>query len=38
MKIFRFDPDVGYEIEQCGDMKAVISTVVHLDDEAVASM
>jgi hypothetical protein len=35
MKIFRFDPEVGNEIEQFGSVKAVISKVVYLDDEAV---
>jgi len=35
MKIFRFDPEVGREIEQFGSVKAIISKIVHLDDEAV---
>ena len=35
MKIYRFDPEVGNEIEQFGSVKAVISKVVYLDDEAV---
>ena len=37
MKIFRFDPEVGKEIEQFGSVKAIISKVVHLDDEAVVN-
>jgi quercetin dioxygenase-like cupin family protein len=35
MKIFRFDPEVGKEIEQFGSGKAIISRIVHLSDEAV---
>jgi quercetin dioxygenase-like cupin family protein len=37
MKIFRFDPDVGKEIEQFGSVKAIISRILHLEDEAVIS-
>jgi quercetin dioxygenase-like cupin family protein len=37
MKIFRFDPEVGQEIEQFGSVKAIISKVVHLDNEAVVN-
>ena len=35
MKIFRFDPDVGKEIEQFGSVKATISKIVHLKADAV---
>ena len=34
MKIFRFDPEVGKEIEQFGSVKAIISKVLHLDAKA----
>jgi quercetin dioxygenase-like cupin family protein len=35
MKIYRFDAGVGREIDQFGSVKAIISKIVHLDDEAV---
>jgi quercetin dioxygenase-like cupin family protein len=35
MKIFRFDPEVGSTIDKFGSEKAIISRVVHLEDEAV---
>ena len=34
MKIFRFDPESGKEIEQFGSVKAIISKILHLEDEA----
>ena len=34
MNIFRFDSDVGKEIEQFGSVKVIISKVVHLEAEA----
>ena len=37
MKIFRFDPEVGKEIEQFGSVKAIISRVVHLNEKAVVN-
>ena len=37
MKIFRFDPEVGQEIEQFGSVKAIIAKILHLDDEAAIS-
>lgn len=37
MKIYRFDPEVGNEIEQFGSVKAIISKILHLEDEAVIS-
>ena len=37
MKIFRFDPGVGQEIEQFGSVKAIIAKILHLDDEAAIS-
>jgi quercetin dioxygenase-like cupin family protein len=35
MKIFRFDPEVGSTIDKFGSEMAIISRVVHLEDEAV---
>lgn len=37
MKTFRFDREVGKEIEQFGSVRAIISKILHLDDEAVIS-
>lgn len=37
MKIFRFDREVGKEIEQFGSVKAIISQILHLEEEAVIS-
>lgn len=37
MKIYRFDPEVSKEIEQFGSVKAIISRILHLEDEAVIS-
>jgi hypothetical protein len=37
MKIFRFDPEVGQQIEKFGSVKAIISKVVHLEAEAVVN-
>ena len=37
MKIFRFDPEVGQEIEQFGSVKAIIAKVLHLEDKAAIS-
>ena len=37
MKLFRFDPAVGKEIEQFGSVKAIISKVVHIEAEAVVN-
>jgi quercetin dioxygenase-like cupin family protein len=37
MKIFRFDSQVGKEIEQFGSVKAIVSKILHLEDEAVIS-
>lgn len=37
MKIFRFDPEVGQEVEQFGSVKAIISKILHLENEAAIS-
>ena len=37
MKIFRFDPEVGQEIEQFGSVKAIIAKILHLENEAAIS-
>jgi quercetin dioxygenase-like cupin family protein len=37
MKIYRFDPEVGKKIEQFGSVKAIISRIVHLEDDAVVN-
>jgi quercetin dioxygenase-like cupin family protein len=37
MEIFRFDPEAGKEIEQFGSVKAIISKILHLEEEAVIS-
>lgn len=37
MRIFRFDPEVGKELEQFGSVKAIISRILHLEDEVVIS-
>ena len=37
MRIFRFDPEVGKESEQFGSVKAIISRILHLEDEVVIS-
>ena len=37
MEIYRFDPGVGREVEQFGSVKAIISKILHLEDEAVIS-
>ena len=37
MKIYRFDPQVGKEIEQFGSVKAIISRILHLEAGAVIS-
>ena len=34
MKIYRFDVDVGKEIEQFGSVKAIVSRILHLEDKA----
>jgi quercetin dioxygenase-like cupin family protein len=34
MMIFRFDPEVGKEIEQFDSVKAIISKIVHIENEA----
>ena len=34
MKIYRFDPEAGKEIEQFGSVKAIISKILHLEEEA----
>jgi len=34
MKVFRFDPAAGKEIEQFGSVKAIISKILHLESEA----
>lgn len=34
MKVFRFDPAAGKEIEQFGSVKAIISRILHLETEA----
>ena len=38
MKIYRFDIEVGKEIEQFGSVKAIISKVVNLESEAVVNV
>jgi quercetin dioxygenase-like cupin family protein len=37
MKIFRFGPEVGQEIEQFGSVKATISKVLHVEVEVVVN-
>ena len=37
MKLFRFDPEVGQQIEQFGSVKAIISKILHLENEAAVS-
>lgn len=37
MKIYRFDAEVGKEIEQFGSVKAIVSKILHLESEAVIS-
>ena len=38
MKIYRFDVEVGEEIEQFGSVKAIISRIVHLEAEAAVNV
>lgn len=37
MKIFRFDLEVGQGVEQFGNVKAIISKILHLENEAAIS-